>query len=287
MKKLPIAILYFLCLTVQLHAQKEVKLAYRPAEDVKWSGTVHSEKTNILRLSNIAEPSILIYSPKKEINTGTAVVIAPGGGLRINSIESEGTMVADWLVKKGVTAIVLKYRLVPSEKGKVSGTAEQKEELLQKVFPYAISDALSAIDYVRKNAADLGVDPTKIGMMGFSAGGAVTMGVAYNYKTTNRPDFLVPIYPWTSKYSVRKPQDNEPPMLIVCATNDPLDLAMGSIHLYTSWKEMGFSVALHMYAKGGHGFGMLKRNTPSDTWIERFYDWALSEKLIVPISKVE
>lgn len=273
-------IAFLFLFTLVANAQTEIKLPYKKADDVTWTGEVHSEKKDILRLSNISEPSILIYSPEEKINTGTAVVIAPGGGLRINSIESEGTMVADWLVKKGITAIVLKYRLVPSDKGKISGTREQKEEMLQKVFPYAIDDALTAIAYVRKAALELQVDPNKIGMMGFSAGGAVTMGVAYNYTAKNRPNFLVPVYPWTAKYPVQKPQKDEPPMLIICASNDPLKLAMGSIQLYSSWKEMDFNVALHMYAKGGHGFGMTKRNTPSDTWIERFYDWAVSEKLV-------
>lgn len=272
---------FFFLVTTTLIAQTEIKLPYKKADNVKWEGeTFEISRNDHKQLTNIAKPSILIYSPKEEINTGTAVVIAPGGGLRVNSIETEGTMVADWLVKKGITAIVLKYRLVPSNKGKVAGDYNQKQELLQKVFPYAIDDALNAIAYVRKASNELYIDPNKIGMMGFSAGGAVTMGVGYNYTTKNRPNFLVPIYPWTSKYPVQKPKKDAPPMLVICASNDPLKLAMGSIQLYSSWKEMDLNVALHMYAKGGHGFGMTKRNTPSDTWIERFYDWAVSEKLV-------
>ncbi|MGY6648466.1 alpha/beta hydrolase [Wenyingzhuangia sp. IMCC45574] len=272
---------FFFLVTTTLIAQTEIKLPYKKTDNVKWEGeTFEISRNDHKQLTNIAKPSILIYSPKEEINTGTTVVIAPGGGLRVNSIETEGTMVADWLVKKGITAIVLKYRLVPSNKGKVAGDYNQKQELLQKVFPYAIDDALNAIAYVRKASNELYIDPNKIGMMGFSAGGAVTMGVGYNYTTKNRPNFLVPIYPWTSKYPVQKPKKDAPPMLVICASNDPLKLAMGSIQLYSSWKEMDLNVALHMYAKGGHGFGMTKRNTPSDTWIERFYDWAVSEKLV-------
>ncbi|MDO6801651.1 alpha/beta hydrolase [Wenyingzhuangia sp. 1_MG-2023] len=284
-----IALLVFVT-SLSINAQKTIKLPFEKPQNVTWTGGEQSYETEgIVRIANISEPSIQIFSPKKENSTGTAVVIAPGGGLRINSILTEGTWVADWLVKKGITAIVLKYRLVPTQKGrdmadfnKVNKSNDfiKKEQLLQNVFPYSIADALNAIDYIRTHAIELNVNPNKIGMMGFSAGGAVTMGVAYNYIPKNRPDFLAPIYPWTSKYPVQKPKNDEPPMFIVCASNDPLKLATGSIDLYNSWKENEFSAELHMYAKGKHGFGMKKQGLPSDTWIERFYEWAVSEKLV-------
>jgi len=156
-------------------------------------------------------------------------------------------------------------------------------ERVAPVMPLSITDALSAIAYVRENAATFKLETDKIGFMGFSAGGAVTMGVAYNYTETNRPDFIVPVYPWTSVYPVQEVPENAPPMLVVCATDDPLGLAIGSIELYTSWHKANKRTAIQMFSKGGHGFGMKKQGLPSDNWIQRFHDWAVAENLtIVP-----
>ncbi|NIJ44640.1 acetyl esterase/lipase [Wenyingzhuangia heitensis] len=281
-------IFVFVLFTLFAQAQEIVKLPYKKVEGLIWKGKEVTYVTDIPRVANISKPSIQIFKPKKEINTGTAVIILPGGGMTINSILTEGTMVADWLVKKGVTAVVLKYRLKPTKKGKDFAdfkkknriSYQQKKEIHQKLFPASIDDALNAITYARNNAKKLSVNPNKIGVMGFSAGGAVTMGVGYNYTEKNRPNFIAPIYPWTSEYPVQEPKQDAPPLFIVCASNDPLKLATGSIDLYTSYKENNKDAELHMYAKGKHGFGMTTQNLPSDTWIERFYDWAVSEKLI-------
>jgi len=144
-------------------------------------------------------------------------------------------------------------------------------------MPYSVKDGLNALAYVREHASEFGVDPNKIGFMGFSAGGAVTLGVAYNYEAASRPDFLVPVYPWTTAYPVGEVPEDAPPLLVICATDDPLQLAPGSVELYTSWLEAGKPAGLHMYARGGHGFGMKKQGLPSDDWIQRFYEWALAE----------
>ena len=191
-------------------------------------------------------------------------------------------------MSKGITAFVLKYRLVPTGE---DGAAEINDlfvsnpdlmlKRVAKVMPYSIQDGLNAVDHVRKNAKKYGLQPDKIGFMGFSAGGAVTMGVAYNCQPNNQPDFLVPVYPWTTAMPVKSPADNASPMLIICATDDPLGLAAGSIELYNAWHQKKISVALQMYSKGGHGFGMVENGLPSDKWIERFYDWAIAEKFIV------
>ena len=225
-----------------------------------------------------------VFRPSPENNTGTAVIVAPGGALYALSIINEGSAVAEWLASKGITAFVLKYRLVPTGE---DGTAEVMTtppatvlENVAEVLPFSITDGLNAITHVRENAATYGIDPNKIGFLGFSAGGAVTMGVGYQYDTANRPDFLVPVYAWTDAQPVQEPKSDAPPMLIVCATDDPLDLAKGSIALYTSLQQAKKSVELHMYAKGGHGFGMYAQGLPSDQWIQRFFDWAVSEKLV-------
>jgi dienelactone hydrolase len=240
-------------------------------------------------VTNVSEPSLTVFQPTEDKKNGTAVIIAPGGGLYGLSINSEGIDVAQWLVAKGITAFVLKYRLVPSGE---DGTREISElmqrdplelmERVSEVLPFSVQDGLNAVAYVRENAGQFGIDPGKIGFMGFSAGGAVTLGVGYFCNSSNRPDFLAPIYPWTTAMPVQTPADNAPPMFIVCATNDGLGLATGAVDLYKSYLDREMNAELHMYSRGDHGFGMKVQGMPSDRWIERFYDWAVVEKFIVP-----
>jgi acetyl esterase/lipase len=218
------------------------------------------------------------------------VIVAPGGGLYALSIESEGTDVAKWLNEKGITAFVLKYRLVPTGEDGVQEISDLSSsnpveigKSVAPVLPLSIKDGLAAVSYVRSHSKEFNVDPDKIGFMGFSAGGAVTMGVAFNYTEANRPDFIVPVYPWMSVVGPDEVPPDAPPMLIICATDDPLDLAPASISLYSSWEEAGKSSGIQMYSKGGHGFGMKKQGFPSDHWIARFYDWALAEGLVMPM----
>jgi len=118
--------------------------------------------------------------------------------------------------------------------------------------------------------------------MGFSAGGAVTLGVGYQCSTLDRPDFPAPFYPWTTAMPVQSPAKNAPPMFIVCATNDGLGLATGAVDRYRSYLDNGVSAELHMYSQGDHGFGMKVQGMPSDDWIARFYDWAVVEEIITP-----
>ncbi|MGW8317120.1 MAG: alpha/beta hydrolase, partial [Bacteroidales bacterium] len=220
---------------------------------------------------------------------GTAVIIAPGGGLYGLSINSEGVDAAQWLVARGVTAFVLKYRLVPSGE---DGTTEISElmardpdALMKKVgevLPFSVQDGLNAVAYVRENAEKYGIEKNRIGFMGFSAGGAVTLGVGYQCNTSNRPDFLAPVYPWTTVMPVQTPSDNAPPIFIVCASNDGVGLAPGSVDLYRSYLDKRIPAELHMYSRGDHGFGMKVQGMPSDHWIERFYDWAVTEGFIIP-----
>ncbi len=273
-------------------AQEIVELPYEQPEGITWIGDEKAYFSDIWEtevVTNVSKPTMQIFKPSKEIQNGTSVVIAPGGGLYAHSIESEGNMVAQWLNEKGITAFVLKYRLVPTGDDGVKEIMDlgqenplKLNEMVSKVIPSSINDGLNAIQYVRENAADLGVDKDKIGFLGFSAGGAVTIGVANYYTEANKPNFVVPVYPWTTAIPMWRPRQDAPPMLIVCASDDPLDLAPGSIQLYNAWLNEGLNVALHMYSKGGHGFGMKKQGLPSDTWIERFYDWSVAEEITVP-----
>lgn len=269
-------------------AQDIIKVPHQKSENVVWETQERQYYSNIWDnevVTNVSEPTMKVFKPTTP--NGTAVIIAPGGGLYGLSIESEGNMVAQWLSKKGVTAFVLKYRLVPTGEDGIKEIADEGTnnpakigERIKPVLPLSIADGLSAVAYVREHANDFGIDSSKIGFMGFSAGGAVTMGVGYYSKTLDKPDFIVPVYPWTTAFPVQEAPKNAPKMLVVCASDDPLGLAKGSIELYNSWLKAGYNPGLHMYSQGGHGFGMKAQGLPSDSWIERFYDWAQAEKII-------
>lgn len=287
MKKFFPILIYFL-LTAIGYSQEIIALPFEQSGQVQWIGGEKEYFSQIWKtqvVTNVSTPTMQVFKPDATISNGTSVIIAPGGGLFALSINSEGNEVAKWLNEKGITAFVLKYRLVPTGEDGVQEAMEIGEKIIEKVapvMPLSVEDGLSAVAYVRKNAESLGIDPKKIGFMGFSAGGAVTMGVGYNYSPDSRADFLVPVYPWTTAMPVRECPNDAPPMLIICATDDPLELAGGSIELYSSYLKAGKTVGLHMYAKGGHGFGMRKQGLPSDNWISRFYDWSVAEGITVP-----
>lgn len=269
-------------------AQQIIKVPFEQQIEISWKGSEKEYVSSIWQnmvVTNVSIPTLEVFVPVHP--NGTSVIIAPGGGLYALSITSEGTDVAKWLNKKGITAFVLKYRLVPTgddgvkEYSKDSRTENKVEQRVGKVLPLSIADGISAISYVRQNAETYNIDANKIGFMGFSAGGAVAMGVAYNYTSENRPDFVVALYPWTTVYPVQKAPKNAPKLLVICATDDALGLAGGSIELYNSWLNADHTPGLHMYSQGGHGFGMKEQGLPSDSWIQRFYDWAVAEKLVV------
>ena len=291
MKK--IFLIIFLITSLPLISQKIVDLPYESNANVVWNTAENEYYSNIWQtevVTNVSEPRLEVY--EAENPNGTSVIVAPGGGLYGLSINSEGRDVAKWLNEKGITAFVLKYRLVPTGVDGVQDITDDSSknparvgERVAPVLPLSIADGLAAITYVRTHAKDMKLDPNKIGFMGFSAGGAVTMGVTFNYSEANRPDFIVPVYPWMTvvgEYTVPK---DAPPMMVICATDDPLGLAKPSADLYATWLTNGKNVGLHMYSKGGHGFGMKKQNLPSDQWVQRFYDWALVEGLTTPVAQ--
>lgn len=286
MKKIILAVIYIAIVNITI-AQEVIKIPYTNTTDVIWEGgekEYFTEIWNTQVVTNVSIPTMEVFRPKNP--NGTAVIIAPGGALYALSIFNEGIDAAKWLNKKGITAFVLKYRLVPTGEDAIQqyyDDGKNGPELINKkvanVLALSIADGLSAIKYIRENASKYTIDSHKIGFMGFSAGGAVTMGVAYNYEKNSRPDFIVPVYPWTRVIAVQEVPNDAPPMLVICATDDPLDLASGSVDLYSSWLKAKKTAGLHMYSKGGHGFGMRKQNLPSDTWISRFYDWSIAEKI--------
>lgn len=286
-------IVFLVLLCGSVSAQKVVQL-YPGAAPGSESWT-HQEKEyfsqifNTQVVTNVANPTLTVYLPESSSATGTGVVICPGGGFHALSINSEGVDVAKWLSARGVAAFVLKYRLVKTGE---DGTREMMEKLgnparfeadTKGIIPLSIADGLSAVAYVRKNAAEFGVSPQRIGLMGFSAGGTVTSAVAFNYTAGNRPDFVAPIYPYLGPLKEAAVPKDAPPMFIVTASDDQLGLAPDSINLYNRWLAARKSVELHMYSKGGHGFGMRKQNLPADQWIERFGDWLAVQGLLKPM----
>jgi acetyl esterase/lipase len=237
---------------------------------------------------NVAEPSLTAYLPDPATANGTALIIAPGGAFHTLSIESEGTAVAKWLNAKGVACFVLKYRLVYMDTNDPIGTLMQKmgdfkklDEENDSVVNMAIADGLRAIEFVRTHATTYKVNPAKIGIIGFSAGGTVTMGTVFNSTAINRPNFAAPVYPYMNALKNQLIPTDAPPLFICAASDDQLGLASHSTNLYNTWIAAKKEAELHMYLKGGHGFGMRKQGLPTDTWIERFGDWMNLKGLFV------
>jgi acetyl esterase/lipase len=261
--------------------QDVIRLDSGPAPgSVKWTHEEREYFSPIFRtqvVTNVSQPTLTRYAPAPGSANGTSVIICPGGGFHALSINSEGVDVAKWLNAKGVTGFVLRYRLVPTGKdGVVDLLAKNREKMredMKSAFPLAEADGAAAVKYVREHASELGVSPERIGLMGFSAGGSVAAAVAFNHVAENRPDFAAPIYAYLGVMGEIEVPKDAMPLFVVAATDDPLGLASDSVNIYSKWLAAKKPAELHLYSKGGHGFGMKKQNLPSDHWIERFGDW--------------
>jgi acetyl esterase/lipase len=230
-------------------------------------------------VTNVTKPSLTVFKPSPELRNGTALVICPSGGFMALAINSEGNNVAKYVAARGVTAFVLKYRLAHTgedatqEFDEMLKDGQKLREMLGKTVPLAIADGLAAVTYVRQHASEWGVSPDRVGIIGFSAGGAVTAGVAFHYLPEGRPAFVAPIYAGGGQFKDATVPADAPPMFVAAATDDELGLAPVSVFLYEKWIAAHKSAELHIYSKGGHGFGMRKQNLPVDHWIDRFADW--------------
>ncbi len=271
-------------ITGSVNAQKVIKLYNGKApgsENWNWEEKENTKNLfNTKVVYNVAKPTLTAYLPDSSIANGTAVIIAPGGAFHTLSIESEGIDVAKWLNAKGVAAFVLKYRLVHMDTDDPIGTVMKKmgdfkklDEENDSVVTMAITDGLKAIAWVRSHAAEYNVNPKRIGFMGFSAGGTVTMGTVFNSTAADRPDFAAPIYAYMNALKNQAMPADAPPLFICAAADDQLGMASHSSNLYNTWIAAKKQAELHIYSKGGHGFGMRKQGLPVDKWIERFGDW--------------
>ena len=239
-------------------------------------------------VDNVSRPTMTVYSPKGK-NTGAAVVVFPGGGYISLAIDLEGTEVCDWLTSKGITCVVLKYRVPysgPHHDDRCNCQVNPKA-------PMALEDAQRTMGLRRWHAADYHIDLHKIGVLGFSAGGHLVTDISSHFdkrsyptvdaadRQSCRPDFAVVLYPghlWnSSKGFVLNPNvpvtRQTPPTFIVQAENDPVDSINNSLVYYIALKKAGVPVEMHLYAEGKHAFGLRRTKFPITRWPELVETW--------------
>lgn len=256
------------------------------SESWTWSERL-LEVPNDSIIMDVSNPTLTAYLPKRP--NGTAVIVAPGGAFTVLAIRSEGTEVAKYLSERGVAVFVLKYRLRHWDPARpetnpmrliMSGNFKKLDSLNSPVVKLALEDALSAVKYVRSNASRYKVDPNKIGFMGFSAGATLTLCLAYNSSEDSQPNFIAPIYAYEPAIIGSTIPNYTLPIFIAAASNDELGMAPHSVSIYTKWLSAKQPVELHIFEKGGHGFGMRKQNLPTDKWIESFTVWLQMHKFL-------
>jgi lysophospholipase L1-like esterase/dienelactone hydrolase len=279
-------LLPFLCFGIGFYAnaQQVIQLYNgKPKGSENWTWSEQTSTKNMFNTDvvyNVSQPTITAYLPPKELATGTAIIVAPGGAFHTLSINSEGVDVAKWLNSKGVAAFVLKYRVARSftddpvkELAEKMSDFKKLDEENAPIVPLATDDGLAAMKYVREHAKGMDIDPNKIGFMGFSAGGTLTMSVVYTANETNRPNFVAPIYAYEPAVLGSTIPKEKTPIFVAVAGDDQLGMMSMSINIYKKWFDAKQPAELHIYEKGGHGFGMRKQNLPTDSWYERFGDW--------------
>lgn len=244
-------------------------------------------------ITNVSKPTITVYRPAKEKDTGVAVLIAPGGGYNMLAYDHEGVQVAEWLNSLGVTGVVLKYR-VP----------RRPDQPRDRPPTGALQDAQRAMSLIRDKAESWGIDPHKIGMLGFSAGGHLTAWTSTNFdkraydaiddadRASSRPDFAVLVYPGGVQSRTAPDRMNDeirissetPPCFFVHAGDDRVS-SENSALMYIALKRAGVPAEMHIYSAGGHGFGLGRPQQPVATWPQRCAEWMKAQKLFEPLDK--
>lgn len=233
---------------------------------------------------NVTEPSILVYPADPKIATGTAMIIAPGGGFHLLTIENEGIDVAKWLNSLGITCFVLKYRLIATgddvQIALMRKLFNWKELLaaIEPLKPLATADGEAAVRFVRANAKRYGVRRDRVGMLGFSAGGAVSVWTTLSDHPDSRPDYLVTIYPGLTDGPLKVPA-KAPPLFDLVANDDPI-VRPEAERLQAAWKAAGADTTFVTVATGGHGFGMTKNGKESDGWTKHLQSWLDAKGLL-------
>lgn len=240
------------------------------------------------RIMNVSAPTLTVYLPDPSTATGTAVIIAPGGGFVWLSIDSEGHDVAKWLAARGIAAFVLKYRLfqvegqdatqVTESANAALGALTRNRSLVDEYGKYGIADGIQAVKVVRAHAAEWGISPERVVFTGFSAGAVLTSAVVL--QTDARPNYAAPIYGGPFNEVPPIPQ-GLPPIFLAVAQDDT---GAGPLvtRFYDALKSAGYKPELHVFSSGGHGFGMRKQGKSSDHWIDELYFWLEAHGLTRP-----
>jgi acetyl esterase/lipase len=238
----------------------------------------------LVRLGNVSSPTLTLYAPKGQ-NTGAAVVVFPGGGYNILAIDLEGTEVCDWLNSAGVTCFVLKYR--------VPNTGPYPKS------PAALQDAQRALGLIRQHAGEWGVDPNRIGVLGFSAGAHLAAALSTHFnerlyppidatdQVSCRPDFAVIVYPGYLALDDKNfapnpdivPTEKTPPQFIVQAEDDPVHVENATVY-FMALKSAKVPAELHIYSQGGHGYGLRRTELPVTTWPQSVELWLRTLKIL-------
>jgi len=241
------------------------------------------------RIVNVTTPTLTAYLSDSSTATGTAVIIAPGGGFIGLSIDSEGHDVAKWLVARGFAAIVLKYRTVQLDgqdeaqlnqsAGARFGAQLRNLALIDEDGKYGIADGIQAVKVVRAHADEWGISPDRIVFTGFSAGGMITAYTAI--QPDARPNYAAPIYGAPIAAVPPIPQ-GLPPFFMAMAQDDNL-AGQYIVRFYDALKAAGYRPEFHNFSSGGHGFGIRRQGKTSDHWIDEFYYWLEAQGLTRPL----
>jgi acetyl esterase/lipase len=222
-------------------------------------------------IMNVVTPTITAYLPPRGKATGSGIIIAPGGAFVALAISLEATELARWLQQRGIAAFVLKYRTVEK---KTSGIPDMDMDTAGR---YGIADGIQALNVVRQRAREWGISPNRVGFIGFSAGGMVASGALLQHDSAARPSFAALIYgaPFGNGAMPRIPA-GLPPIFMAWAQDD--NVALEPVRrFYAALVAAGDKPEAHVFAKGGHGFGMKKQGTSSDHWVDDFYNWLASQ----------
>ena len=260
----------------QMTGPEDVKTSYDDVAGKPWK-----------YIENVSQPTMTVYSPPPGKNTGAAVIVFPGGGYKILAIDLEGTEVCDWLVTRGVTCVLLKYRVPEPRSEPYWGAYPQS--------PMALEDAQRTISLVRSRAAEWHIDPHKIGLLGFSAGGHLAIAASVHFdhrlyapvdaadKESCRPDFAAALYPGHLSMKVGTLDLNPdiasritaqtPPTFLLQNENDDVDTIWDSLSYYAALVKAKVPVEFHSYAEGGHAFGLRKTKYPATGWPQLVETW--------------
>src|SRR5271170_1108406 len=271
----------------------QVPIWPRTAPDAQFGPPANTEITEPGEIDNVSQPTMTVYAPKGK-NTGAAIVVFPGGGYYVLAIDLEGTEVCDWLTSKGITCVLLKYR-VPYPGMKLHPRSGPYPK-----SPIALEDAQRTVGLVRYHAAEYHIDPHKIGVLGFSAGGHLSAAISTHFnrrlypavdaadKESCRPDFAVVLYPghlWISHEKFELNPDvpvtrQTPPTFLLQAENDDVDNVNNSLVYYIALKNAGVPVEMHLYAEGKHAFGLRPTKSPITRWPQLVETWLVTIGMI-------